>query len=243
MSLAASLLRSMSALSPFGETSTLTIGGSLGVGDASVGLAMLSAMGSTPFMVWQFEQRHVPMASSVLAPGGACPFTRRQFWHIRARRFLGCISSSPNRTSMSRSYQLEPLPSMTYCGTALKAFGANSAFSACMEGGCQLEGEEPAVCGGFGGGVKGAARSSVPVAEDGARGIFAVGGGRTPVSLPFWLSPEVAVDAFLRLVSGFDAALPDPPPYFSNSWSVVSYLVASLSLATVASRCFCKEAK
>ena len=144
---------------------------------------------------------------------------------------------------MKRSYQLELLLPITYCGAWLNALGANSALTPGEDGvGRQFEVEGPAVWGGFGGGLKGADLSGVPVAEDGplSPGMFAVGGGTIPVNFPLAVAPVVSFEGGLRVPSALGFDLVGPPPYFSSSCRVVLYLVASLSFATVASRCFCK---
>lgn len=89
---------------------------------------------SSPFHVPQPPHRQRPSSSRVRTPGGAWPLTSRHARQINATRFLGCVSSSPKRTSKSRSYQWD---CSIYWEDLGKAFGANpgSSTGCCGSGG------------------------------------------------------------------------------------------------------------
>ena len=77
---------------------------------------------SSPFHAPQPPHRQRPISSRVRTPGGAWPLTSRHARQINATRFLGCVSSSPKRTSKRRSYQWD---CSIYWEDLGKAFGAN----------------------------------------------------------------------------------------------------------------------
>ena len=132
---------------------------------------------SSPFMVPHPAHLHFPTSSIRLIPGGACPFTKRQFLHIKASRFPGSDSSSPSNTSINLSYQRDPSLTCAYCGGAGNALGAKSAPGDWGDSGLWDCGD--GIC-------RGSGFCGLPC-RDGGCGrpwILAVGGGMMPVLWP-----------------------------------------------------------
>ena len=200
---------------------------------------ILLASLSSPFIIPQPPQRHLPTSSSLLAPGGAWPFTSLHWLHIKAKRFFGKVSSSPRRASASRSYHRGPPPSCEYCGADGNAFGANSALVSGGESGrCQGGAVAAAVCGTIcdkGLFTSGVERWGVLGNDAGIvlPGMFAVGGGTILVLPPSGVVTLLCFAVPFALPFGLGV-----PPYFFNSSCVELYFVAALSFSIVVLLCF-----